>query len=179
MWAIRISLFWGLMVAGLSCKPAPRESRNSVTTDSSVAGGSAPVADDANKDRIQPDREPTKEEVEAAVKRLQTLTLEKDGFVLMMGEPGLAVKHTEETNAVVAKGSATVPYLLKRLESADYDEAAFIVFCLHGVQAKSAKKAIRELDQALKEKRRFAWVQSDIALRRELYVFLRDCDSWK
>ena len=124
-----------------------------------------------------PAREPAA--VEAAVAKLQTLTLEKNGFVLIMGAPGFAVQHTDETRAVVAKGSAAVPHLLARLDLADYDETAFIVFCLRELRAKSAKAKILDLQKAVAEKRRFQSVRNHIGLDRELYQYLHDFESWK
>jgi hypothetical protein len=117
--------------------------------------------------------------VQATVDKLQKLTLEKHGFVLTMGAPGFAVQHTDETRAVVAKGSAAVPHLLTRLDLADYDEAAFIVFCLRELRAKSAKAKILDLQKAVADKRRFQSVRNHIGLDRELYQYLHDFDSWK
>jgi hypothetical protein len=114
------------------------------------------------------------EDIYMLLKELRHLKIEG----IMLGGPSVGLVHNKTTRQIVSKGGRIIPYLIQRLDSSGYDESVYIVFCLHELKAKKAKKKILEVDKALKELKRFTDKPHDLTLKNEIDFFLQEVEDW-
>jgi hypothetical protein len=95
------------------------------------------------------------------------------------GGPYFGIAHNDVTRSIVEQGSRIIPALVQRLDSSEYDESAYIIFCLRELRAKSARDKILELEKSLDDRKRFAETPHDLTLKMQIKFFKRDYDTWK
>jgi hypothetical protein len=114
------------------------------------------------------------EDIHTILKKLRLMKIKG----IMLGGPSVGLVHNKTTKQIVSKGDRMIPYLIQRLDSSGYDETVYIVFCLHELKAKSAKKRILEVDKALKESKRFTEKPHDLTLKNEIEFYLQEVEDW-
>jgi hypothetical protein len=78
----------------------------------------------------------------------------------------------------VAKGESVVAPLLERLDTSDYAESVYIVFCLRELKAKGAKKKISDLGKLLAANKRYQDLPHDLTLSMQIKFYLDDVDTY-
>lgn len=117
------------------------------------------------------------ESLEKLVVKLGTADLKKSASFWNTGGPYVGVVHTPVTREIVSRGTSTIPYLIKRLDSSGYEESVYIVFCLRELHAVAATEAVAQLHDALRRNKKFPTNDATLLIQTER--FLREAQSWK
>lgn len=91
------------------------------------------------------------------------------------GGPYVIVVHSELTRAIVARGAAIEPLLIRRIEeSRDAHELTTCVFCLHEMRSERALGAIRKLAADMQSGGRTLSTGRDMTLEMEIASYWED-----